>query len=227
MADQHFLHSVLRDRTIEHLLIGRLLQRLWCNGNTNVEILRSEFDRGGYDLVADAGAIVRHIQLKCSKTQAAAAGQKISLNLSQKPSGCVLWIVVDEELNFDHFLWFGGLPGEPLPDILRMPVAKHVKANAQGIKSERANLRIVSKGKFARLETLDDVLDRLFGSGWRSSNTDAIDCPSCEPATQIETHDPNMEGKKVLSLDDLLARVTPENLHGPIDWGPPVGKEVW
>ena len=29
------------------------------------------------------------------------------------------------------------------------------------------------------------------------------------------------------SLDDLLAKITPENLHGEIDTGNPVGNEVW
>lgn len=29
------------------------------------------------------------------------------------------------------------------------------------------------------------------------------------------------------TLEELLAGVTPENLHGEIDFGPPVGKEVW
>ncbi len=28
------------------------------------------------------------------------------------------------------------------------------------------------------------------------------------------------------SLDDLLARVTPGNLHAETDWAPPVGREV-
>ena len=227
MADQHFLHSVLRERTIEHLLIGQLLQRLWRYGNTRVEILRSEFDRGGYDLVADAGATVRHIQLKCSRTNAAAAGQTISLNLSQKPSGCVLWIMVDDELNFDHFLWYGGLPGEPLPDILKMPVAKHVKANAEGIKSERPNLRIVSKGKFTRLQTLDDVLDRLFGQVWRSSDVQGIDRAAGNVSTQVDGQNQSFKGRKGPTLDELIARITPENLHPETDWGLPVGKEIW
>lgn len=31
---------------------------------------------------------------------------------------------------------------------------------------------------------------------------------------------------KRLSLDDLLARVTPENLHPETDWGADVGREV-
>lgn len=28
-------------------------------------------------------------------------------------------------------------------------------------------------------------------------------------------------------LDDLLAEIRPDNLHDPIDTGPPVGREVW
>ena len=30
-----------------------------------------------------------------------------------------------------------------------------------------------------------------------------------------------------LTLRDLVARITPRNLHGEQDWGKPVGREVW
>jgi len=29
------------------------------------------------------------------------------------------------------------------------------------------------------------------------------------------------------SLDDLLAKVTPETIHPETNWGKPVGKEIW
>jgi antitoxin MazE len=29
------------------------------------------------------------------------------------------------------------------------------------------------------------------------------------------------------TLDELIAGITPENRHEPIDWGPAVGKEFW
>ena len=29
------------------------------------------------------------------------------------------------------------------------------------------------------------------------------------------------------TLEELVAQITPENRHEEIDWGPPVGKEVW
>ena len=167
MVDQHALNSVLRERIIEHLIVGKLLQRLWAEGNTTVEILRSEFDRGGYDLVADVGDITRHIQLKCSRAEGRTTEQTISLNLAAKPAGCVIWVVIDDDLNFEHFLWFGAGPKQPLPSIEALAVAKHVKGNAQGIRLERPNLRKVPRSKFERVDSLEDLLDKLFGAGWR------------------------------------------------------------
>jgi hypothetical protein len=31
--------------------------------------------------------------------------------------------------------------------------------------------------------------------------------------------------KEEYELDELLEGITPETIHGPMDWGPPVGKE--
>jgi antitoxin MazE len=33
--------------------------------------------------------------------------------------------------------------------------------------------------------------------------------------------------RKQATLDELVAAITPQNLHQEIDWGCPVGKEVW
>jgi antitoxin MazE len=30
-----------------------------------------------------------------------------------------------------------------------------------------------------------------------------------------------------MSLEDLVKGITPENVHSEMDWGAPVGKEVW
>ena len=153
---------------MEHLIIGKLLQRLWIEGTTSVEILRSEFDRGGYDLVADLGGITRHIQLKCSRITGSTADQTISLNLAAKPAGCVIWIVLDDDLNFDHFLWFGGAPNERLPDVEAFKMAKHSKGNAQGVKLDRPNLRKLARSRFERVSSLEHLLDKLFGLSWKA-----------------------------------------------------------
>jgi antitoxin MazE len=32
---------------------------------------------------------------------------------------------------------------------------------------------------------------------------------------------------KQYTLEELVAQITPENVHGETDWGPPVGRESW
>jgi len=33
--------------------------------------------------------------------------------------------------------------------------------------------------------------------------------------------------KKKATLKELVAKVSPANLHGEVDWGKPKGKEIW
>ena len=66
--EAHSRHSALRERIVEHLFIGEVLRVLWKRDIFDAEILRSEFDAGGYDLVICRGPIVRHVQLKVSLT---------------------------------------------------------------------------------------------------------------------------------------------------------------
>lgn len=163
LASQHYRHSTLRERIVEHLFIGETLRRLWQRQVTEVEVLRSEFDAGGYDLVMSYRTITRYIQFKTKTLGGSADEVKINLKLMDKPSGCVLWIVVTPDLLLDHYLWFGGLPGAALSDISQNAVAKHTKGTAEGTKNERPNHRLVRISKFEKLLTLDAVLDRLFG----------------------------------------------------------------
>lgn len=160
----HSEHSMLRELIVEHLFIGAALRTFWQAGVTDVEVLRSEADSFGYDLVMSRKKIVRHIQLKTSKSDGKADAQKISLTLGEKPSGCVIWILVTEKLEFDSFLWFGGRPGAPLPSIEEMAIAKHSKGTSEGKKNLRLNHREVKRGDFTKLTSLDDVLRKLFGT---------------------------------------------------------------
>src|ERR1035437_2068100 len=162
-ASAHYIHSTLRERIIEHVFVGDALRRLWQLGVTDVEVLRSEFDAGGYDLVMSYRKVVRHIQFKTVTVDGKADDIKVSMKLGEKPSGCVIWIVVTPELDLQSYLWFGGPPGEQLPDIRDMEEAKHTKRNAEGTKSNRPNHRVIPRNTFERLDTLDAVLSRLFG----------------------------------------------------------------
>lgn len=109
------------------------------------------------------GSTVRHIQFKTLTAGGSAAKTKVNMKLQDKPSGCVIWIVVTPGLDLQSFLWFGGAPGQPLPDISSLRTAKHTRGNKDGKKVKRPNHREVPIGRFEKLHTLDEVLTRLFG----------------------------------------------------------------
>jgi hypothetical protein len=146
------------------VFIGQALQQLWKRGALDIEVLRSEFDAGGYDLVMSYRKIVRHIQFKSITEGGKAARVSVGLKLMEKPSGCVIWIVVSpKDLEIKSYRWFGGNPGEPLPDIKDLKVGKHSKGTAEGTKLEKPNHRILPLSRFEQLPTMDAVLHRLFG----------------------------------------------------------------
>lgn len=160
----HSRNSTLRENIAEHLFTGELLRRLWQRGIYDAEILHSEFDAGGYDLVLSRGKLVRHIQLKTAIASGKAARVNISLRLAEKPSGCVVWMMLDEDLTIKSYRWFGAaMPGDPLPDIQNLKLAKHTKGDASGKKTERPNLRVVERRRFTEIDTLDELLRLLLG----------------------------------------------------------------
>lgn len=160
----HYRLSSLRESLIEHLLVGELLKHLWLSGPIEVEVLKPQVDSAGYDLAIECQGVLRHIQLKASMRDARAAGQKVHVALERKPSGCVVWVQFDDaSLELGPFLFFGGPPGSALPDLSSFRVARHTKANVEGVKAERPNLRVVPKGRFESIPTVAKLADVLFG----------------------------------------------------------------
>lgn len=162
-------HSTLRERIVEHLFVGEALRAFWRHGIADLEVLRSEFDAHGYDLILSRGPVVRHIQFK-TKLQRPGARPvhpervSISRQLGEKPGGCVIWIVVTPALDLGPYYWFGGAKGEPLPDIADYRPPKRIGRNAQGVRPPRINHRSIPRSQFERVETLDGILAMLFGA---------------------------------------------------------------
>lgn len=160
----HTLNSSYREILIEHLFVGEIMRRLWLLGITQFEVLKPQVDDSGYDLVIEANGVVRHIQLKSSFDAAATGQVKASLKLALKPSACVIWVRFDPEtIKLGPFLWFGGAPGLPIPDLASFKVAKHTRANAQGIKQARPNQRSIPRSSFESIPDYDALVTRLFG----------------------------------------------------------------
>lgn len=127
-----------------------------------IEVLHSEFDRGRYDLVMVLGGKARQIQLKCSMADGKTGQVPISKALGRQRSGCILWVCVDDHLNWQQFWWFGGSPEQPLPDLSDFPVLKRTTFDSNGNRPERDGCNI-PKRVLKLLANIDVVLDHLFG----------------------------------------------------------------
>lgn len=158
------LQSSYRERLIEHLFVGEVLRALWLSGVPQVEVLKSEVDAAGYDVVMECESVVRYLQLKSGRRDGKRPDVGVSLKLAKKPSGCVIWVLFDPDtLELGPFLWFGGAPGAPLPDVSGFKIGKHTKADSTGRKAERPNIRLIPKTRFEALSSIAAIVDRLFG----------------------------------------------------------------
>lgn len=160
---KHTEHSTYREKLIEHLFVGELLKLSWRNEDCQLEVAKPEVDNSGYDVIIEANRVIRHIQLKASYVGGKTSRQKIHVKLSDKPSGCVIWIYFDEDtLELGPFYYFGGKAGQPLPQIMDEKIAKHTKGNQDGHKSERPNIRELNKGMFTCYESVEEIYGVLF-----------------------------------------------------------------
>jgi hypothetical protein len=157
----HSLYSRLRERIVEHVFIGEALRALWRRGVFDVEVLRGETDAHEYDLVMVRGAIVRHIQFKTG-VRSKPGRVKIASALTDKQSGCVIWIQVNNDLAMKAFWWLGAGPMESLPD-LGDRRDRRIARTKDGTRPAREAHRLVNGSRFRKFSTLDEVLEALFG----------------------------------------------------------------
>ena len=161
--NQHYMHSSLRENIVEHLFVGLALKELWAHGIVDVEILRSEFDAFGYDLVISRGNLVRHVQLKSGTSL-----KRISVSrlLAERQSGCVIFVGLDDSLNMTSFWFYGSGAGSPLPAIDQLKTTKRATANSEGSKPLRLNHRDVPPSSFVELANMSALLKMLLGVDW-------------------------------------------------------------
>jgi len=165
-----YTESSFRAKLLEHVFVSELLQEAWLNRHQTVEVLRSEVDASGYDLVLECNGVIRHVQLKSSKADAKTSKQNVNIKLAEKPSGCVVWLIFAEGVTPGRvelsYLFFGGHPREPLCSDERLrtfKVATHTKGDATGHKAERPGSRVVPKSAFTKIDSTRELLERLFG----------------------------------------------------------------
>ena len=167
LTDATFLRSNFYEQLVEHVFISEVLQEAWYGFGKVVEVLRSEVDASGFDVVMECAGTLRHIQLKTSGSASKTAVQKVNVALSEKPSGCVIWLLRHEDPQTRRmtlrYRFFGGAAGDPLPSLDDFRTARHTKGDSTGHKAERPHIRVVPRSRFEAVETTRNLVQRLFG----------------------------------------------------------------
>jgi hypothetical protein len=165
--DATYLKSTFYQQLVEHVFIAEVLQEAWFGFDQVVEVLRAEVDASGYDVVFECGGVLRHIQLKTSKRDGKRKSVNVNIALANKPGGCVVWLLREDDRTTRRvglaYLFFGGMPGEKLPALDGFGVGKHSKGDSTGKKSKRPAIRLIPKTKFTKVESVRELVEKLFG----------------------------------------------------------------
>ncbi|WP_066802955.1 hypothetical protein [Sphingomonas asaccharolytica] len=147
------------EKALEYRFLADLTAMLLMRG-IPFEILRPDVDARGHDLVIEAGGVLRHIQLKGLGEGGRRSDFTLHQGLTSRPSACVIATVYDRAtLQPTGYRWLGGPPGFPI-----RPLGERPAYHARGARTERPDHRTVRLSQFDRVETMGDLVDRLFGS---------------------------------------------------------------
>jgi hypothetical protein len=165
-----FRRSSYLERVLEFAFLGDLLRRFWIEGVRDIEVLRSDVDSWGYDIVLARGRVMRHVQLKASKRTGRTRAVPINGGLQDKPGGCVVWMMYEPvSLQSGPFLWYGAPPADPPPAIRDLSPARRTTPDATGSKPLRMNTFLLPRSRCEHLDELSAVAMRLFPDGASTS----------------------------------------------------------
>ena len=151
-------HSSLIEKVLEYHLSGAVTSELLLRGQS-FELLRTDCDRDGYDLVIEANGVIRHIQLKGQVLGGAAREITAHVNLATKPSACIIWMTYDPlTMRPVSYRFFGNPPGEKIP-----PLGDRIATHSRGKKKQRPDHRVIFAKRFEKIGGLEELVDRLFG----------------------------------------------------------------
>ncbi len=144
-SDNTYLKSSFYEQMVEYRFLSELLQEVWFRFGKVVEVLHSKVDASGYDVVLECNGYIRHVQLKTSKIDGKTAKQNVNIALGSKPSGCVIWIQREDDLETCRikmsYRYFGDKAGKPLPSLEDFSNAKHAKPDMKGKKKEKPSIK--------------------------------------------------------------------------------------
>lgn len=153
------------ENVLIHALIAKVAQELWQRDPwLDFQVFKTDVDDSGFDLVLGCKGMMRFIQIKQTHLQGKAAKYSMRLDFTRMMGACAIVVVFDgNALEIDHFLFYGGLPGESMPDISgNQPSLSPGRRSADGTRKIRANYRDVSRSVFQGPLGIAGLVNLLF-----------------------------------------------------------------
>lgn len=153
------------ENVLTHSFIAKIAQELWRRDpGIDLQVFKADVDDAGFDLVLGCNDTMRFIQIKQTYLQGNAVKYSIRLDFARLKGACAVVLVYNAaDLEIDHCLFFGGAPGEPMPDIEGNPTSLSPgRRTADGKRKSRENYRDVPRREFQRLLHTSELVDRLF-----------------------------------------------------------------
>lgn len=86
--------SSAREKVLEYRFLADLTAELFLR-DMGFDVLRSDVDALGHDLVIEANGVIRHIQLKAMYRGGKRTRLTANIRLAARPSGCIVWMIYD------------------------------------------------------------------------------------------------------------------------------------
>lgn len=148
-----------------HALVTEIAEELWRRDHQlDLQVLKDVVGESGFDLVICCNGSTLYIQIKQTRTSVNPEKYSLWHDFSKTQGGCAVVLVHgSENLGIDHYLFFGGGSGEPLPPILGFPKTQSPARRATDAgRKLRENLFNVPRQKFQGPLGIPELVDRLF-----------------------------------------------------------------
>ena len=127
-------HSTFFENLLEHRFLFDLRRELVLREVPQLlNVLKSDVDAFGFDLVLSVGSRSLHVQMKTRSGSPPANSYALSEGLWRLPNSCVIWMLYDAELLEPSSYY---LLGFPMPDKEAFPLA--TRAARRNVKMQQA-----------------------------------------------------------------------------------------
>lgn len=153
------------ENVLTHSMISALAGDLWRRDpEIRMDILRTEVDESGFDLVLTMSGLARYIQIKQVNSEGRNKNFSVRADFALMPGSCVVVIVHrDSDLHIEGYRFFGAAPNKAMPsvDAFNSSILPG-RRDKDGNRRVREHYRDIPGVRFTKLNSVSDLLDVLF-----------------------------------------------------------------